>query len=380
MSIFRIFILLMSTSISVNADTEICKSIVGYGTFDSSDTYTDSERFKLSQHVLCSSSTSTYASAKNSETSLGIPITETLSAAFGKNVGENNFNEARNKFCQLDYTTASSSYYLFQKIRSASSRISRSFNDCVTEVIRKQGFFGYVTQSRDKRAFSINLTYRSNADVDYKLLDISSRPGKLECDRAAHLASPEQPLELKGSVTLLCEPSDPDQTFLIAINTDKGDVTGPDGEPIELVGRLETLRDLQSRLTAVESKVTPRNQVAFFNHEECPQGWSRYHKADGRYVLGQQENGELEAVVGSPLSDKENRVVGKHQHNFEDTTFAHPNGWSGVSPGPDGNGLRTEWRHDSGVKRGRIGTKTSFTGKVEGTNSPYIQLLACIKN
>lgn len=134
--------------------------------------------------------------------------------------------------------------------------------------------------------------------------------------------------------------------------------------------------------------------VMFYNLAACPSGWTEYTAARGLYIVGLPSGGTL---AGSPaaqtaLSDKENRAVGQHDHTASsvvtDAGHAHalPNETHGQGS------TSTEYNLKSGAQSqaASINTYTATTGvtvattvtaagSVAGTNAPYIQLLACVK-
>ncbi len=70
--------------------------------------------------------------------------------------------------------------------------------------------------------------------------------------------------------------------------------------------------------------VTPTGAIVFFDSATCPQGWSEYVPARGRFVLGLPQGGTVGASFGSPLSNLEER---KHSHSFSQYVNTS---WNGV--------------------------------------------------
>jgi hypothetical protein len=123
--------------------------------------------------------------------------------------------------------------------------------------------------------------------------------------------------------------------------------------------------------------------VAAFRLNACPSGWSKLTSAEGRYVLGMPSGGTLDAVVGTALTNLENRASGQHTHAVTDPGHSHSyfvrgyrsNGMDNSThyPFADGNGsTQTSGSSTTGVSLQNSGT-------VAGTNAPYIQLLYCEK-
>lgn len=155
---------------------------------------------------------------------------------------------------------------------------------------------------------------------------------------------------------------------------------------------------------AIESSV-PHGAVMFFDSAACPQGWSDYVPANGRYIVGLHESGAPAATVGEALSDQENRPAGEHVHPMQHT---HSDSFSLDDPGHTHENPGTQYSSDNGGGRlvhsdlpggpapdsygattgitltGAVGdADRETTGKsagVPGTNAPYVQLKACKKD
>ncbi len=127
---------------------------------------------------------------------------------------------------------------------------------------------------------------------------------------------------------------------------------------------------------------TPYQMIAFYASPECPQGWVEYTNLEGRAIVGLVNNGKLEAQIGVPLADKEERVP-YHTHNIIDPGHSHevtPNVYTKWEAG----GLNQySYVNVANMKTGDVamGTNSSSTNvKVASTGNstfPYVQLLAC---
>lgn len=110
----------------------------------------------------------------------------------------------------------------------------------------------------------------------------------------------------------------------------------------------------------------PKGLVSFFMKKQCPIGWEAEDNIRGRYIVGLNAPGKLGAIVGNKLNDEENRSSGKHNHDFIYKLTQH-HSKIGDQDGKGSSGIH----YEDGV--------TNHYGKVEGTNAPYVQLLACKK-
>ena len=368
------------SNLAIGQGVEVCKELVKFGTYDQFDSFSDRERFNLAKHAVCSTNINTYRSAEDQATSLGVNVIDIVEVAIGREVNESNFQETKSDFCGSSYADASGSSRFMSRIRRASGEISSAFQNCVYSL--REGFSAYVTQSRNKEAFSVHLTYvKPQGTPEFKITQFSAQPASIECAQNEHMASPRRPVTRIGGATINCVNKTPDKSFLLAVNTDAGSLTGKGGGGVELPGTEDTISDLKDRLDRMESGIVPTDTVAYFTSANCPPNWTHVPGLIGRYVVGTAVNDGVGNTVGNALSAAENRAISKHSHRYTDTTFAHPNGWANVEPGYDGNGLRgPEWRHDAPVSRGASRKNTTAVGTIEGTNAPYMRLLACKKD
>jgi len=165
----------------------------------------------------------------------------------------------------------------------------------------------------------------------------------------------------------------------------------------------------------------PTGTIAFFNLSNCPSGWSEYTALRGRYAVGLPSGGTLELTRGTALSNGENRAVGKHNHSFTPEAHTHTVNDPGHSHGITDPGHNHEYDltyysltenistgsdyQRTAVQSGGATTSSATTGitvnsattgiglnstsatgtieyagSVDGTNAPYVQLLACRKD
>ncbi|MBI4427510.1 MAG: hypothetical protein HY562_00145 [Ignavibacteriales bacterium] len=161
----------------------------------------------------------------------------------------------------------------------------------------------------------------------------------------------------------------------------------------------------------------PIGTIAAFK-SSCPDGWTEYTSARGRYLVGTPAAGSPESTVGTALSDQENRAVGEHNHSASGLTFAgdalsgHSHGVTDPGHGhnvnywPGGGGGDTTQRParvlddgssslsqntgsqttgisinsgSAGTPSGTIGGFSAKQGSVAGTSAPYIQIIWCEK-
>jgi hypothetical protein len=132
--------------------------------------------------------------------------------------------------------------------------------------------------------------------------------------------------------------------------------------------------------------VAPAGAVMFFALASCPAGWTEYTAAQGRYMVGLQPGGTLEKTDGTALTDGEDRPVGKHTHSVTDPGHTHDLSANPILVGGNVTSQRLQGTQSLAYNQ-PLTTAPAFTGisidpagAVDGTNAPYIQLLACKKS
>jgi hypothetical protein len=141
----------------------------------------------------------------------------------------------------------------------------------------------------------------------------------------------------------------------------------------------------------------PSGTIAYFNKTACPTGWTEFTSARGAYIVGRVASGTLATLVGTALSDQENRPVGQHTHTLSvilnDPGHRH-NGHATSAPvaGHSAPGAGYTAANNDNTSGGDDFTTTQTTGitvssataanagTTAGTNAPYLQLLVCQKS
>jgi len=125
----------------------------------------------------------------------------------------------------------------------------------------------------------------------------------------------------------------------------------------------------------------PSGSVVYTTSATCPTGWSEFTAACGRYIIGVPSAGTVSSTAGTALSNLENRAVGQHGHGITDPGHSHR---QHVVPGVAQAGANEHKIHPAGdfgdpSETVTTGITISATGTTAGTNTPYIQLIACQK-
>ncbi len=129
----------------------------------------------------------------------------------------------------------------------------------------------------------------------------------------------------------------------------------------------------------IQNNAVPQNTVSWFDLVKCPQGWTKFSSMDGRYIVSIGTGSTNISVGNSFTTDGEEREVGKHTHSITETEHAHIVESSdfketdGVLFDKTNSTPFTNRQTESSI----VGMSVSQEGSTEGTNAPYINLLAC---
>ena len=112
----------------------------------------------------------------------------------------------------------------------------------------------------------------------------------------------------------------------------------------------------------------PSGTVAFFSFDDtggnCPAGWLPAAQAQGRLVVGTTEPADVGVLVGTPLTDQEDRT---HIHPYQGTVNLPSRNIAGA---------------DGGNHNGAQSGDHVVSGNSENSSSglPFVQLLVCEKS
>lgn len=311
---------------------------------------------------LCKQEFSTYEQAVSAHMGGSFNLFEVLEGSPDDRVDASNYSNKRKEFCEITSSDARSSSYSNATVRSLNTHIASIYKDCVDKVSQNTGeAIAYIEPSSDLSSFKVHVVKSSGAtEID----QFSAFPIPSSCTEGLLEASPEKPIEIRGSRQFQCVNSDPRRVVALSGNF-KNDGKMFKHSKGEVPKREDNLDAISERLEALEKNLsltgTKSGMVAFFTNS-CPTSWAAYPDLEGRYVVGVPRQGKIGEGRGEALSNLENRAVGRHNHSIERRTYRQAN------------------RGGSSFAGGALEkVETEYTGEKEGTNAPYLQLLACIK-
>lgn len=139
----------------------------------------------------------------------------------------------------------------------------------------------------------------------------------------------------------------------------------------------------------------PSGAILYRDATTCWAGWTIVTAARGAYIVGLVSGGTLHTLVGTALTDQENRPAGKHNHNITDAGHTHNGrqssaptagfsaplgGYIAANTGNTSGGDNFTTSGVTGVTVDAGGGGTSGQAGTTGTNAPYLQYLVCKKN
>jgi hypothetical protein len=132
----------------------------------------------------------------------------------------------------------------------------------------------------------------------------------------------------------------------------------------------------------------PSGAILYFNATTCPTGWAEFTSARGAYIVGRVSGGTLNTLVGTALTNQENR---NHTHTTPQTDFTQitPTGLTllalqSTQPLRLYFAFAGAWNFLTGTATTTpdtgIATAGMTTSNQSTTIAPYLQLLVCKKN
>lgn len=217
---------------------------------------------------------------------------------------------------------------------------------------RKSGFIVDATEGIECGWYSLEHA------IDEPLQINNGKSEVLKCSRDSS--------DKKGSINIIDKLSTDLNTFLTFPWT-----AYQEKIPVSLI---TSYNDAYRELDAINKSLS--GAVVTFNADTCPTGWKNAPTAwSGRYMVFSKANQSPGALVGSALTQSENRSTGTHRHEGTVAFFG--------GDCQDDNGCAS-WGTKGGIKRSNTNTRNTkpssdkFTVS-EGTNAPYVTLIGCVR-
>jgi hypothetical protein len=364
---FCIYIASLTQVMGESVD-QVCGPILSSGIHDTSNVLSTSSTLVRLKAAICSETLATFGQAQSASGSLGVDVVGIVDGSLGGKSSSESYGQRREAFCALDQRALDTDNALTVNVRSANVALAQVFESCVRNY---GGLVAFVTPSADLKRFTVEVKKR---DGSVSISAFKTSPEVASCSDSLDKASTEKPISFAGSAQFVCERKDATENMLVV------GATVADGalfkQPIELPGTATVIEDLLSRLNAVESSVTPKGQLAFFELRSCPLGWSDIPRNwEGRYFVTTVADATPGAPVGNALSEGENRATGEQVHDTSISFF----GGTSPSNGAAWGGARSINRAP-GITTSTIPSQGSGTTIGAGTNAPYVSLRGCMKN
>ena len=137
-------------------------------------------------------------------------------------------------------------------------------------------------------------------------------------------------------------------------------------------------------LGADAAPVLPSGMVSSFNSETCPTGWAKFTQAQGRFVIGLNDGGNIGLTQGAKLNDLSSESH-SHKWGYYDGSTKRWGAYNSAGNGLTllidwGDGMDTEgsgW-YPLAVDSSVTVSSNYYTNRATHT-PPYVQLLYCEK-
>lgn len=341
---------------------------------------TDRQTYEIFQKRISDKDYEDFKKAQQSTLGLGINVPQYVDAVLNTKSDESTWKGNRHEFLETKFDQLASE----QKQRfiqfNAPTAAMAEINRCAQIFADSQGFFANlaeVVQGRDR--FQIHLIKKSGGNGGFQIRDFSVVPanGATKCYPEIRSATEQHPYQVKGNALIVNCQKDPNLSVSITANTTEG----PAG-PFAVGSVNDQWAMIRERLEFLEANIVPGGVVAFFMRPSCPQGWQDDEKYQGRYLVGihSDQIEQLGKPVGEALKPGESRPAGQHTHEM--TGYELSGSGDQIQYNPPRVQRGGEPYHPLMTKGLSSTTLKLLKDKQqvpEGTNAPYVPLLACRK-
>lgn len=362
---------IFASTVAASAQVNICEPLLSQGIYDTQAVMDSSFTISQAKSIVCRDEFETYEGATSNETNIGINVPDYFDGTFGGTTTAENYEYRRLQFCSLDDRGLNAETNSYINLRTINVQLAETYRRCIENV---QGAYAYVEPSSDLKKFTIHVK-KSGGSLD--IVKFTSSPTDIACDAGLQTASQDNPVTVIGSNSFICTRTNASDPIVLSGSTLS------DGSlfkrTIEIPGTSASIKNIIDRLASLEGSVTPPGQVAYFTSLDCPRGWGDVPRNwEGRYIVSTVNDAEPRKVVGTALTDGENRATGDHTHRTARAVF------TGGDCGSSRDGC-AKWGAVHDISRQTVETGGPIIDGVEirsiaGTNAPYVTLRACIKN
>ncbi|MBY5991211.1 hypothetical protein [Ferrimonas balearica] len=359
--IFILSLFFISTGVSAS----VCDPILKAGVHDKYSTFTNRQKFTQTYNLIASQEFDSWEKAKSSGAEIGVNVIDIIDVALGGSSTQQNYGDRRNKYLSISFDSLVSKFGYLQHLEVASSTIAQAFVRCIELTSRDVGFTAWIVPGRNLATFAINArNVKTGGDANFTVQKLGLFPeNNVRCNNE------QIPFETESSEIVFSCIKPSESTIQVTMQTSEGNLTG-----VDVLGYEDAINEIRSQINSLSNSgsLVPKGVIAFFSGEPpCPAGWTEYTELRGRYAVGLVAGGNLGAVVGSALNDRENRPTGNHTHDilnvFQRTPAQYHSG---------GGSAFDDYPKTLTTTNPNNPASMSFK---DGTNAPYVQLTACIK-
>ncbi len=313
-------------------------------------------------------------------------------AAFGSN--STDVQSLASTYCREDKRSGSQEDRYEGYVRDVASGAWDAYSQCLASAQDGVKFSDFVLR-RD--VLQLRIRYESsNSDSFARLKWTGSQPVYCQWDvRDSDVGDDESRVSLGNmvSTTLRCSrksfnaqpKAEPDFVQIIRENGNRGALSvdwtkyDSNGMPIATLEEIRADVDRELRTFREELGAFGRSAVVAFNAERCPDGWTEFEEAYGRFVRGIDRSGEQidpDSKTPREPGHLQSDSYGEHVHKYEDAYWSErkrrDNRWiNGTLAGNKG-----ESDSDNLAWTRKLDTEESGAGETRPKN---VALLYCIK-
>jgi hypothetical protein len=282
------------------------------------------------------------ASSSSSSFSGSFSIPDEVDAAIGDGQKSNasSWGSRRSQFLSMNFQQTSSLYKNSNFLSQISVAALHEITQCAITIAGLNGknFVAMLDRiNDDRKSFAVQLTYKTGGNPNWSLTQFSVQPPDLgfSCTDGFEKASREHPIKLNELTQGINCSKSPNASLILVVDTTAG--AAPAIALTSINEELQKLRDdMASQIQGLSAQVqiaAPSGRVLAFDLASCPQGWSKFLPAIGRFIRGTDPtaagNRQLESLQDDAFQEHTFGDGGAHILRFNPvrTNNDPPNGF-----------------------------------------------------